>query len=180
MEKGNQLVRIALIGPESTGKSVLCEQLAAHYQTAWVREFARHYLPTLSRPYQLNDIVWIGKKQSEQESELAEQANQCLFIDTEYINLKIWCEEVFQEVPDWIRERCNKPQYDLYLLTFPDIPWQSDPLRENEHRRDYLFMRYKEALDNIAAIYSIVSGTGNDRFNTALAAVEKFLKSPQN
>ena len=39
-----KICRIAFIGPECTGKTTLCENLAKYYQTQWVPEFMRTYL----------------------------------------------------------------------------------------------------------------------------------------
>ncbi|MBK7183357.1 MAG: ATP-binding protein [Bacteroidetes bacterium] len=64
MEKENKkLIRVALIGPESTAKSTLSEQLAKHYNTVWVKEYAREYLSEINRKYTLDDIVEIAKQQ---------------------------------------------------------------------------------------------------------------------
>ena len=65
MEKKNDIIRIALIGPESTAKSTLSEALAKHYNTVWVKEYAREYLSILKSKYTLTDILTIAKEQLE-------------------------------------------------------------------------------------------------------------------
>ena len=59
--------KIVLIGPESTGKTTLAKQLAAHYQTTWVAEYARAYIDNLHRTYEEKDLVEIAKGQIERE-----------------------------------------------------------------------------------------------------------------
>jgi len=91
MEKNNQyIMRIALIGPESTSKSTLSESLAMHYNTVWVKEYSREYLSTLKRKYTLDDILLIAKEQLKQEQELIKKANQFIFVETELIISKFW------------------------------------------------------------------------------------------
>ena len=62
-ENKNKLIRIAITGPESTGKTNLAEALALHYNTVWVPEYAREYIANLNRKYTLNDILTIAKRQ---------------------------------------------------------------------------------------------------------------------
>jgi len=99
MEKiteANSVKRIALIGPESTGKSTLCAQLAEHYKTVCVPEYARTYLENLSRQYTYEDVIHCAREQMRMEDETMKQAQHFLFADTELINIKIWFEDKFK------------------------------------------------------------------------------------
>jgi len=96
------LKRIAITGPESTGKSCLCLQLAKHFNTYCVEEYARKYIDDLKRPYNLDDIIKIAKCQLSNENKLAEKANELLFCDTELIVTKIWSEHKFSVCLQWI------------------------------------------------------------------------------
>lgn len=170
-----KIKRIALIGPESTGKTTLCKQLAEHFQTVCVPEYAREYIEKLNRQYTLDDIELCARKQLELEDELAQRAKQFLFSDTELIIAKVWCEDVFKTCPQWIEEEISKRKYDLFLLTFPDLPFEDDPVRENPHRRDYFFELYKSELEKRKFGYAIIKGKGNARFENALNSIsEKF------
>jgi NadR type nicotinamide-nucleotide adenylyltransferase len=175
MEKKNQhIIRVALIGPESTSKSTLSEELANHYQTVWVPEYARTYLKELKYKYTLQDILVIAQEQFKQEQELLKTANRFIFIDTELIVSKVWCTDVFNTCPDWITETAGNYPYDLYLLTYPDLPWEEDPLRENPHRRMYFYDWYERELKKTNASYTIITGIGEQRLKNAISAVEKF------
>lgn len=175
MEKKTEgIIRIALIGPESTAKSTLSEQLATYYHTVWVPEYSRDYLKRIDRKYMLEDVLNIAKAQLEREQELLKRAKRFLFADTELIIAKVWCEDVFQTCPPWITENLRTHQYDLYLLTYPDLPWLEDPLRENPHRRDFFFNWYERELNAIHANYVIIKGDGEARLNQAIQAIEKF------
>lgn len=169
--------RIALTGPESSGKTTLCKQLAAHYKTLWVPEFARGYMEKLNRPYTSDDILFAAKEQLKAEEEMISTSNKLLFVDTELIIAKTWCEDVFGFCPGWIAERIEKKSYGLYLLAEPDLPWEKDPVRENPNRREYFFNLYLNEIETRRFNYEIISGNGEERFHNAVKAVEKFLKS---
>jgi NadR type nicotinamide-nucleotide adenylyltransferase len=167
--------RIAVIGPESTGKSELCSQLSLHYQTKWVPEFARKYIPKISHPYRIEDIIEIYKTQFQQEQELAATSDNFLFIDTEFILAKVWCEHVFQSCPPYIDEMIAAHPYDLYLLTSPDLPWEYDPLRENPGKGEFFFNWYKKLLEKNQFNFGVVSGQGHQRTVSAITIIEKQL-----
>ena len=98
------LYRIAMIGPESTGKTSLCIQLSEYFNTVWVPEFAREYLPSLQHPYTKDDVLYCAEMQIKKEDALAAQANKLMFADTELINIKIWLLDKYGECPAWIEE----------------------------------------------------------------------------
>jgi NadR type nicotinamide-nucleotide adenylyltransferase len=168
------LKKIALIGPESTGKSELSEKLAKHFNTEWVPEYARTYVATLTRPYNISDIVLIAKEQLKIEFEKEKIANQYLFIDTELIIAKVWAEDVYNTCPDFILKQLDKQRYDLYLLTHPDLPWIDDGIRENPHRRDYFFNIYKNELIKRNFHFVEISGYGEIRLRNAINAICKY------
>ncbi|MCK6648315.1 MAG: AAA family ATPase [Bacteroidia bacterium] len=172
MEK--KVKRIALLGPESTAKSTLSEQLALHYHTQWVKEQAREYLSKINRKYTLEDIVTISQEQLAIEQQLIPHSKELIFVDTEFINAKVWCLDVFKTCPKYISGNITEHPYDLYLLTYPDLPWEPDPLRENPNRRDFFFNWYEQELKEIKAQYAIIKGLGAERFSQALTAVENF------
>ncbi len=169
--------RVALIGPESTGKSTLCHLLAEHYKTVWVPEFARDYIGNLQRTYTKDDVLHCIKEQIKLEKEFILNANKIIFTDNEAINGKVWMLDKFNECPEWIDHEITKNSYDLYLLTTPDIPFVADNVRENESRRLFFFDWYKKILDDNSFNYKIINGMKEDRFNLAKEAVDKLLMS---
>ena len=167
------LKRIAIIGPESTGKSTLAQDLASHFNTTWVPEYSREYLATLDREYNYEDVLNIAQGQLGNENRLALFAENYLFVDTELIINKVWCEHKWHTCHQWILDRLLDHHYDLYLLTYFDIPWVYDPLRENPDIREELFEVYREQLEIYGANYRVVNGLGEERFRNALSAIEK-------
>ena len=169
------MIRIAITGTESTGKSTLAQQLASHYQTLYVREYSREYLEPLSRHWVFEDIEKIATGQVKKEDELSSKANQILFADTELIVIKIWYEYYGWRCPDWIIEQIKSNPYDLYLFMNKDLPWQADPLRENPNDNMNLFPRFEKELKSFQTNYRLISGVGEERFKNAVTAVEELL-----
>ncbi len=173
----HDIFRVALIGPESTGKTTLSRQLAERYGTVWVPEHARTYMEQLNRPYRETDIAEITKAHFENEKRVMQKARRLLFTDTEFIVSIVWAEEKFGHVPDVILELQERHPYDLYLLTAPDLPWEPDPVRENPHRREYLFERYRKALEERGLPYGLVRGSGDSRMALAASHVDSAIKA---
>lgn len=172
----HKLIKIAITGPESTGKSMLAQQLAAHYHTLWVPEYARHYLQQLGRQYHYDDILHIAQQQQRSQQAFEELSFDLLFSDTELLVTKIWCEVKYGRCHEWIDENLQKQDYDLYLLTDVDLPWEYDALREHPHQRKMLFELYRNALEKYRFPYTVVSGIGEQRLRNAAEAVDKISK----
>ena len=167
----SEIFRVALIGPESTGKTTLCIELAKHFNTCWVPEFAREYISALNHPYTKEDIIHCAEKQLESEEHLQSKAHKILFSDTELIVCKVWLLDAFGECPEWIERKIMENKYDLYLLTTPDLPFIPDPVRENPHRRQYFFDWYKAELEKRKFRYEIIAGLRKDRLKKAIERV---------
>ncbi len=167
------LKKIAITGPESTGKSALAKQLAEYYDTVWVPEVAREYLDNLGRAYRFEDIAEIARKQLAKENSIASNSSKFLFCDTDFLVTKIWSHYKYGKCDPWIEEMVLSHRYDLYLLCDIDLPWEDDPLREHPQQREELFGIYHEELVQLKVIFTIVSGTGEQRMKNAILAVEE-------
>jgi len=170
----DKLIKIAITGPESTGKSLLSQQLADHYNTAWVPEFARVYLLNIERPYNYDDILEIAKGQQKSEEAFEPIAGKILFSDTELLVTKIWCEVKYGKCHPWIEDQVKKQDYDLYLLMDVDLPWEYDPLREHPESRDFLLNLYRKHLDELGFRYLLISGIGGERLKNAIRVIDDF------
>ena len=163
--------KIVVIGPESTGKSTLCEQLAAHFNSLWVPEFAREYLLVLGRPYNYDDLLIIAKGQLEQEDRITASAKSpVIFIDTNMYVMKVWCEFVFGKCHAFILDEIVKRKYDGYLLCNTDLPWIADELREypDYESRERLYYMYKDLMINQQTPWFDISGGYEERLEKAI------------
>jgi NadR type nicotinamide-nucleotide adenylyltransferase len=165
------LKKIVVIGPESTGKSTLSEQLADHYKTEWVPEFARNYLLEIRRPYTYEDLLYIAEAQVELEDRIcASIKNPLVFIDTDMYVMKVWCEYVFKKCHSFVLDQIVKRKYDGYLLCNTDLPWVADELREypDLESREKLFHMYKDLMINQSTPWIEISGDYEERLQQAI------------
>jgi NadR type nicotinamide-nucleotide adenylyltransferase len=186
------LKKIVAIGPESTGKSTLCEMLARHYRTAWVPEYAREYLLKHGMDYRFEDLTAIARGQLAAEDGYAlsllnnadfapnlsdDLDKKLLFIDTDMYVMKVWGEYVFERCPPFVLDQIVQREYDLYLLCNVDLPWVKDALREypDLETREKLYYIYKDIMVNQSAPWVEISGGSRERLTTAIAAVERHI-----
>jgi NadR type nicotinamide-nucleotide adenylyltransferase len=176
--------KIVAIGPESTGKSTLCEALAGLYQTHWCPEYAREYLTAHGVKYSYDDLLLIAKGQVALEDEMIRlvaskypDGSGILFIDTDMYVMKVWCEYVFGKCHTYILDQLAERKYDLYLLCGLDIPWTADELREypDPAPRQELFHMYKDLLVNQSTPWILAEGSTDQRIQKARAAIGHFL-----
>ena len=172
--------RIAITGPESTGKSTLASFLSGYYREPWVKEYAREYLKNIGLEYTIHDIEQIARGQWARENKAAQEASGLLFCDTDFTVTKIWSEVVFGHCPTWIDDMFHGSGYSLYLLCAPDLPWQPDPLRQNPNDREVLFSRYEMALSSINANFRVISGSDEWRMKKAISFVNQFLQGEES
>lgn len=184
--------KIVVIGPESTGKSTLCQQLANYYKTLCVPEFAREYLEKNGTNYTYENLLTIAKGQIALEEEYAnikkenlkpETGNpfaiqqSLLFIDTDMYVMKVWCEFVFDKCHNWILNQIAARQYDLYLLCNVDLLWAKDDLREypNFEIRNKLYCYYKDIMINQAIPWVKIDGDYQQRPKKAIDSINSLI-----
>lgn len=176
--KLNEIGKISIIGPESTGKTTLSQQLAQHFQTIWLPEYARTYVENLDREYNYDDVIFIAKKQIQLEKEYTINANKFLFLDTDLIITKIWLQVVYKNYPTWLDSEILKNANKLYLLCFYDLPWIKDNVRENGgEKRKSLFEMYQTELVNYNFNYEIIIGKDSQRFELAVKKINNFFSA---
>lgn len=165
--------KIAIIGPECTGKTTLSMQLAQHYKCSWVPEFARSYVENLERHYTFDDVEAIARQQKEQIMLNNIPNQRFIFFDTDLIITKVWFKVVFQRIPKWIEDAINESNFDLYLLCSTDIQWEPDSVRENGgSMRDNLFQMYKDELIFHNFKFEEITGQGEERLNLAIEILD--------
>lgn len=179
------IVKVVLFGPESTGKTTLSKQLARHYNTVWVPEYAREYLQdkwnNQRKTCETHDLIPIAEGQMKLENELAKKADRVLICDTDLLETKVYSEEYYGGFVDPVLDQAAKVnEYDLYLLTYIDIPWEYDELRDRPHMRKEMFQAFKNALDTHNKKYILLKGNKEQRFKTAVKAIDKLLRKSKN
>ena len=173
----SKLRTIAILGPESSGKSTLCAQLATHLNSVWVREYAREYVPARAGAYDEADLLAIlnGQNSLIHAGILAAQQSGASYLiaDTEATVLAVWAQTALGYVPPEIERTCATQTFTDYLLLAPDLPWQADPLRSAPElaQRQAIFVQYETWLARYRRPYTVVSGHGTARLHNALRAL---------
>ena len=176
--------RVVVIGAESTGKTTLARLLAERFETEWVPEFGReHWERKIERwspgdpapSWSPDEFVDIAKEQQKREEAAARRANRVLFADTNAFATGTWNERYHSTRDPRVDAIGARDKVDLYLLTAPDVPFVQDGLRDGEHIRDWMDGRFAEQLANGKTPVVRLTGSYEQRFEQAVAAVERLI-----
>lgn len=151
---------VGIIGPEATGKSTLARYLAKRYQGVLVPEYAREFVERKGKTdVTFGELCEIARHQIEEIAGYRQPKDERIyFFDTELIVTKVWFEYAFGRVPEWLNEAVQRYQMDVYLLTYPDLPWTQDGARYNgsDEKRQELFARYEAEIQALNIPYYII------------------------
>ncbi len=174
------LKRIAIIGPESCGKTTLARKLAAVYRTVYVQEWARAFLETVQplKYPDMADIELIAAGHAAAEDALARQANRVLFLDTDHICTAVWSRVALGAVPESVEAQIGRRPYDLRLLLSDDVPLVPDILRYGGTVRQLRMEHFVDDLQARGLPYVVIEGGWPERHARAVAAVEEALAIP--
>lgn len=158
------LTRIALTGPESSGKSFLAEHLASSFRGSNVKEYAREYLEERSPKYTYKDFKNMALGQWQRILD-AEKLLKPVFFDTEMIVFQVWSKIKYGRIEDWLKKLVLDQPVDYYLLCYPDLPWEEDELRDYPGQEDRLklFDEYRQLLESLNYSYSVIKGGKEER-----------------
>ena len=178
----SDVVKIVLFGPESTGKTTLSQQLASHYNTLWVPEYAREYLQDKwdreQKTCEPHDLLPIAEGQMRLENEYTEKVKDLLICDTDLLETKVYSEAYYLGYTDPILEKyALENQYDLYLLTYIDTPWVKDDLRDKPDERENMYSYFKVTLEKYNRNFVILKGEPEKRLKMAIEHVDKLLEN---
>lgn len=174
-------IKVVLFGPESTGKTTLSKQLARHYNSVWVPEYAREYLQNKwnneRKTCEPSDLLPIAEGQIQLENELAQKTDSVLICDTDLLETKVYSEAYYLGSCDPTLEKyALENTYDLYFLTYIDTLWEADDLRDKPEDRKEMFEAFQNALIAHKKPYVLLKGDKKNRFDKAVEHIDKLLK----
>lgn len=169
------MLKITLFGSESTGKTTLAAQLAAHYHTVWVPEYSRTYQEKHRRALTFRDVTPIAKGQLRLEKQYLLKAPNLLICDTDVLETKVYSEAYYGKAPAWLLRSLPAHYADLYLLTDIDLPWQPDGIRDRPHDRQAMHQRFKDELTVRHLPFHEISGSEPQRLQKAIQAIARWL-----
>ena len=180
-QQSTEVIKIALFGPESTGKTTLAKQLAEHFNTTWTPEYARDYLQEkwdrTGQVCDVNDMLPIAYGQNELENNSLLTANKFLFCDTNLMVTKVFSEVYYNFCDPLIEKAVRKHKYDLIFLTDIDVPWEKDDLRDKPEERESVFAAFKKELIDTGRAFIILSGNKDARLQKAIAIINDLEKA---
>ena len=175
-------IKVVLFGPESTGKTTLSRQLARHYNSIWVREYAREYLQDKwnneRKTCEPEDLLPIAEGQMYLENELAKKTNTVLICDTDLLETKVYSEAYYVGSCDPILEKyASETTYDVYFLTYMDTPWEADDLRDKPNDRERMFKAFQDTLITYNRPYVLLKGSKKERLDQAVRHINKLIEN---
>jgi NadR type nicotinamide-nucleotide adenylyltransferase len=177
------MIRVVLTGSESTGKSTLAAQIAAHYGAGLVPEFVRGYAESRGGVVELSDHGPIARGQMALEDEHVARAapNGIVVQDTDLLSTVVYCDHYFGGCPPWIAEAAAARRPDLYLMCDIDVEWVADGVRDRGHMREEMQQLFRDAVARSGAPFAVISGTGGDRLLRATEVIDALLlvREPQ-
>lgn len=179
-QQPSNCIKVVLFGPESTGKTTLSRQLARHYNSVWVREYAREYLQNKwnneRKTCEPKDLLPIAIGQMKLENELAQKTNSVLICDTDLLETKVYSEAYYQGTCNPVLDTyALKNSYDLYFLTYIDTPWEADDLRDKPNERKRMFEAFETTLKTYNKPYVLLKGNKKERLKLAVKHIDKLL-----
>jgi len=183
-QQKTNIIKIALFGPESTGKTTLAKQLAAYYETEWVPEFARDYLQTKWEENQhicvADDMMPIAYGQVALENQKLASAKKYLFCDTNLLVTKVFSEMYYGFSDPLLHEAALEHEYDLFFLTDIDVPWEKDDIRDTPNGRETVFSGFKQTLVETKKPFITLSGNEKSRLEKAIHIIENLTLAKEN
>ncbi len=172
--------RVVVFGTESTGKSMLAQALAAHYDEPWAEEYVRAFWDARGGEISAWDLATIARGQLANESAAEARARRLIFCDTNLLSNVLWADELYDgRIADWVRAEADAraSDYTLYLFCEPDLPWAPDPQRVFSDSKTWLESAEKcrAMLTSRGLDYVSIRGSGERRLATAIAAVDRLL-----
>jgi NadR type nicotinamide-nucleotide adenylyltransferase len=181
-QQPSNCIKVVLFGPESTGKTTLSRQLARHYNSVWVPEYAREYLQNKwnneRKTCEPDDLLPIAKGQIKLENQLAQKTDTVLICDTDLLETKVYSETYYLGSCDPILEKyALENTYDLYFLTYIDTLWEADDLRDKPDDREEMFKAFEDTLIAYNRPYVLLTCDKNERLKTAVMHIDELLKN---
>lgn len=167
------MIKIAITGPECSGKTTLAIELGRKLSVNWIPEFARLMINKLDKPYCQEDLDDFAEQQLKVINLVKKSASKYLVVDTEMLVFKIWSQEKYGTVSEFITEAYTNQDFDLIILCRPDMPYEADPQRENPEDRDRLFEVYLTELKKSGAYFIIAESDLKSRVNNCLSIIKK-------
>ena len=174
---------VALLGAESTGKTVLASALGAAYiaegrDAVVVAEYLREFCDREQRTPRRDEQREIAAEQTRR-IEAAAARHELVIADTTALMIAVYSDQVFGDPSLYAEAGAVQRRCTATLLTALDLPWQADGhQRDGPQVREPVDAKVRAALQRAGVAYAVVSGAGAARLGAAQAALQRALNPP--
>jgi nicotinamide riboside kinase len=171
-------MKVALLGAESTGKTLLAHALAAHLRdlgqrAAAINEYLREWCEEQARTPQQHEQAHIADEQQTR-IEAAAASHDCVIADTTPLMTAVYSKFIFQDNSLIEAALAYQRSFDLTLITGLDMPWQADGIqRDGEHVRAPVDALLRQLLQSAGITFEVIYGQGEERLANALLALQR-------
>ena len=175
------LLRVAILGAESTGKSSLTQSLCDEltrigYEVRVVDEFLREWCAREGRTPQVHEQVAIAHEQARRLQAASHRATRnvsaVILSDTSPLMTAIYSDVLFTDPSLLGFGLAQQKNFDITLVTGLDLPWVADGLqRDGKHSQAPIDHRLREALLNGGIAFQVIYGVGPQRTDRALRPI---------
>ena len=177
-------LRIAVVGAESTGKSVLVQALelalVQEFGLRCVRvdEYLRTWCDEHGRTPQAHEQLGLAREHARRiEAAAARTDVDVVLCDTTPLMVAVYSDLLFDDRALEPLARACQRAMDATLLTSLDLPWVADGLqRDGPHVRAPVDARVRARLNDWGVAWSLVGGAGPARTTNALDALRPLLR----
>lgn len=175
------MIKIALLGAESTGKTQLAADLAAALssrgqQVLVVSEYLRAWCDQHGRTPRADEQAAIAQVQTAHIAQAPASATH-LIADTTALMTAVYSELLFGDDSLYARALEQQRRFDLTLLMGLDLPWVADSQRDGAYSREPVNALLRTALARGSIPYQVVYGHGPARVQNALHAIDSIAGS---
>ncbi len=176
--KQDLVIKVVLLGTESTGKTMISEKLATHFNCGLVYETARDIVIN-SNNFTYDDLMLIAKKHSEN-IRIAISKYSMLIIDTDIHITSSYSEHFFNRKLEIENEIYHLNKANLYLYLTKEISYYQDGTRLNENERNLLDISHRRTLKNFNINFFEISGNWDKRFEQAKKMTTELIEKQIN
>lgn len=165
--------KVAIVGPESTGKTTVFQYLQSYYKCTTINDYSRKYLSKNGLKYSEKDILTMATNHSN----LIRNSSytELTILDTDLLNYVIWYEVKYSKFDDHLLNLWRNNQADLYFLLLPTLSWEYDEMRESEFTQDLLVSLHFKYLNENNCFYYIIDSCCRKRLNKIIFLINHAL-----
>lgn len=173
--KPDFVMKVAVLGTESTGKTTLTERLSKHFNCSSVKEAARDLIAN-SNSFELDDLHLVASEHAKRIDKAVLEQSPLIIIDTDIHITKSYANFTFDKTLEVESKIYNSNKADLYLYLNNDVEYVQDGTRLSESERNFLDISHRQILQQHNIDISEIKGNWEQRFGKAVTTIKELLE----